>query len=59
MPVPTDPFKATEGMRQFMSCAFCGKDIPSLYPFSMCPTCGQPIETAIPSKDPKMAKTLG
>ncbi|MFT0899286.1 hypothetical protein [Candidatus Methanoprimaticola sp. MG2] len=42
-----------------MSCAFCGKDIPSLYPFSMCPTCGQPIETAIPSKDPKMAKTLG
>lgn len=27
-----------------MRCIYCGKEIPSLYPFSMCPTCGQPID---------------
>ncbi len=27
-----------------MRCTYCGKDIPTLYPFSMCPECGQPID---------------
>lgn len=27
-----------------MTCPYCHCDIPDLCPFSMCPTCGQPIE---------------
>jgi len=31
-----------------MQCNYCGAEIPVLYPFSMCPSCGQPL--AAPSE---------
>lgn len=27
-----------------MKCVYCGMEIPKIYPFSMCPSCGQPID---------------